>query len=213
MSGLRTRSCTAVKLQSLLAPTSNSKQHANRKETSATRRPSARGFLGAERLTGRLLEGLASGHVLSTNASYTKDRRHNDDARGKYRFSYFSSRNDKDDCKEALQFVLQHSDFGELHDQKSSNRTRNRIMLYIHLAFEGLKILLDSSGQTLDTLQTTRLASVDQSTSSNGTVMLLGRVDRRHRFAGTYESVMYNIFHRPAVSSMANRNLRDSLSR
>ena len=81
------------------------------------------------------------------------------------------------------------------------------------MPFEGFKILLDSSGQTLDTLQTTRLASVDQSTSSNGTVMLLGRVDRRHRFAGTYESVMYNIFHRPAVSSMANRNLRDSLSR
>ena len=53
-----------------------------------------------------------------------KDRRHNDDARGKHRFSYLSSRNDKDDDKEALQFVLQHSDFGEFHDQKSSNRNK-----------------------------------------------------------------------------------------
>jgi hypothetical protein len=79
-----------------------------------------------------------------------------------FRFSYLSSRNDKDDYKEALQFVPRHSDFGEFHDQKSSNRTRNRIMLYIHLAFEGFKVPLDPSGQPLDTLGTTRLSLADQ---------------------------------------------------
>ena len=98
----------AVKLQRLLAPTSNSKQHVNKREISIPLRPSGHGCLGANRLTGRLLRSV-TGLVTSCARLYPtpKDRRHNDTC-GVFRFSYHSSRNDKVDDREALQFVLEH---------------------------------------------------------------------------------------------------------
>ena len=106
---------------------------------------------------------------------------------------------------------------GNFMIKKSSNRTRNRIMLYIHLTLEGFKMLLDSPGQPLDTIKTTRLSSIDRS-SSKRTVILLGRVDARRRSIGISAHTSQwrttpSVFARLAVFDTANWNLCDSFPR
>jgi hypothetical protein len=90
-------------------------------------------------------------------------------------------------------------------------------MLYIHPAPEGFKILLDLSGQTLDTLKTTSLSFIDQEYIER-TVIQVDRIDTRHRFICTPAHKRQWCttpcpFTRPAMLSMTNHNLCDSLPR